>query len=121
MLDAPAIRTRPRGMLLVSRTRHFSHRGDMKDRAPSYSSGRKDVRFYPTLAFVIDFTHVAPLGLDGRPDDHAYDAALLEQSAPRPEEARVVRHRHDLAALLRGQQCAAGAVPPGLAGRHARA
>src|SRR6185295_9569975 len=83
--------------------------------------GILDVAFDPRLDFLVDRARVAPRGVDRWADDHADDTTFLPQSAPRPEIAGVVRHGHDLAALLRRQQRAARAVAPRLAGRHARA
>ena len=53
--------------------------------------------FDPGLHLFVDVARVAPLGFDGRADDDADGAALLEHSAARPEITGVVRHRHDLA------------------------
>src|SRR5688572_25635036 len=47
-----------------------------------------DVALDPHLNFLVDLARVTPRRIDGRPNDHADVAALLEHAAPWPEIAR---------------------------------
>ncbi len=60
-------------------------------------------------------------GIDARPDAHRDRAGALEKRVARPEQARVVRHRHDRRAARRGEPRAAELIGTALARTHAGA
>src|SRR5690606_21901247 len=85
-------------------------------RARQFRAGGLD----PLLGEARDLVGTPALAVDGRADDHGDGAVILAEAVPRPEPAGVVRHRHHLAAALRGEESSARLVLAPLSRRNAR-